>query len=51
MTWWITDRTDDDVVQVKALTSKAKAGTWTEEEQAEWATTALKAASKRLRPS
>lgn len=37
MTRWITDRTDDDVAQVKALASKAKAGTWTEEEQAEWA--------------
>lgn len=37
MTRWITDRTDDDVAQVKALTSKAKAGTWTEEEQTEWA--------------
>jgi hypothetical protein len=37
LTRWITDRTDDDVAQVKALTSKAKAGTWTEEEQAEWA--------------
>lgn len=37
MTRWITDRTDDDVAQVKVLASKAKAGTWTEEEQAEWA--------------
>ena len=35
MTRWITDRTDDDVAQVKVLASKAKAGTWTEEEQAE----------------
>lgn len=37
MTRWITDRTDDDVAQVKALALKAKAGTWTEKEQAEWA--------------
>lgn len=37
MTRWITDRTNDDVAQVKALALKAKAGTWTEEEQAEWA--------------
>ena len=37
MTRWITDRTDDDVAQVKALALKARAGTWTEEEQAEWA--------------
>lgn len=37
MTRWIIDRTDDDVAQVKALALKAKAGTWTEEEQAEWA--------------
>ena len=37
MTRWITDRTNDDVAQVKALALKAKAGTWTEKEQAEWA--------------
>lgn len=37
MTQWITDRTSDDVAQVKSLALKAKAGTWTEEEQAEWA--------------
>lgn len=37
MTRWITDRTDNDVAQVKALALKAKAGTWTEEEQAKWA--------------
>lgn len=37
MTRWIIDRTDDDVAQVKSLALKAKAGTWTEEEQAEWA--------------
>lgn len=37
MTQWITDRTIDDVTQVRAIASKAKAGTWTEEEQAEWA--------------
>ena len=36
MTRWITDRTDDDVAQVKALALKAKSGTWTEKEQAEW---------------
>lgn len=38
MTQWITDRTSDDVAQVKSLALKAKAGTWTEEEQAKWAT-------------
>lgn len=37
MTRWITDRTDDDVAQVKSLALKAKAGTWTEKEQEEWA--------------
>lgn len=37
MTRWITDRTNDDVAQVKAFALKAKAGTWTEKEQAEWA--------------
>lgn len=37
MTRWITDRTSDDIAQVKSLVLKAKAGTWTEEEQAEWA--------------
>lgn len=37
MTRWITDRTNNDVAQVKVLALKAKAGTWTEKEQAEWA--------------
>ena len=33
---WITDRTQSDVDRVKELSDKAKAGTWTEAEQAEW---------------
>ena len=37
MTQWITDRTASDVERVKSIASKAKNGTWTEEEQAEWA--------------
>lgn len=37
MTRWITDRTSDDVAQVKSLALKAKTGIWTEEEQAKWA--------------
>ena len=36
MSQWITDRTSDDVSKVQTIASKAKAGTWTEEEQAEW---------------
>lgn len=48
MTRWITDRTDDDVAQVKALALKAKAGTWTEKEQAEWAAGMKGALSSRL---
>lgn len=37
MAKWITDRTQADVDRVKELTAKARSGTWTEEEQAEWA--------------
>lgn len=37
MTQWITDRTASDVERVKSIASKAKNGTWTEEEQTEWA--------------
>ena len=37
MAVWITDRTQADVDRVKQLAEKAKSGTWTEEEQAEWA--------------
>ncbi len=34
---WITDRTQSDVDEVEQLFERAKAGTWTEEEQAKWA--------------
>ena len=37
MSNWITDRIQSDVDCVKALAERAKAGTWTEAEQAEWA--------------
>ena len=37
MAKWITDRTQADVDRVKELTAKARSGTWTEEEQREWA--------------
>nr|DAR35931.1 MAG TPA: hypothetical protein [Caudoviricetes sp.] len=37
MATWITDRTQADVDRVKELTAKARSGTWTEEEQQEWA--------------
>ena len=37
MATWITDRTQTDVDRVKELTAKARTGTWTEEEQQEWA--------------
>ena len=37
MALWITDRTQDDIDYVKELNRKAVAGTWTLEEQAEWA--------------
>ena len=37
MATWITDRTQADIDRVKELTAKARSGTWTEEEQAEWA--------------
>lgn len=37
MATWITDRTQADVDRVKELTAKAGTGTWTEEEQQEWA--------------
>ena len=36
MSVWITDRTQSDVDQVKAITAKARTGTWTEEERNEW---------------
>ncbi len=36
MAVWITDRTQSDVDQVKAITAKARTGTWTEEEKNEW---------------
>lgn len=36
MAEWITDRTQEDVDRVNELHAKATAGTWTEEEQAEW---------------
>lgn len=34
---WITDRTQSDVDRVKEIAAKARTGTWTETEQAEWA--------------
>ena len=37
MATWITDRTQSDVDRVNELHDKANVGTWTEEEQAEWA--------------
>lgn len=37
MATWITDRIQADVDRVKELTAKARTGTWTEEEQQEWA--------------
>ena len=37
MAIWITDRTQSDVDRVNELHDKASVGTWTEEEQAEWA--------------
>lgn len=37
MATWITDRTQADIDRVKELTAKARTGTWTEEEQQEWA--------------
>nr|DAE46095.1 MAG TPA: hypothetical protein [Caudoviricetes sp.] len=33
---WITDRTQSDVDRVKEIAAKARTGTWTETEQAEW---------------
>lgn len=33
---WITDRTQPDVDRVKEIAAKARTGTWTEAEQAEW---------------
>lgn len=38
MATWITDRTQSDVDRVNELHNKATLGTWTEAEQAEWAT-------------
>lgn len=37
MATWITDRTQADVDRVKELTAKARTGTWTTDEQQEWA--------------
>lgn len=37
MATWITDRTQADVDRVKEIAVKARTGTWTEEEQQEWA--------------
>ena len=37
MAIWITDRTQPDVDRVNELHDKANVGTWTEEEQIEWA--------------
>lgn len=37
MATWITDRTQADIDRVKELAVKARTGTWTEEEQQEWA--------------
>ena len=37
MATWITDRTGEDVQRAAELTEKGRLGTWTEEEQAEWA--------------
>lgn len=36
MAQWITDRTLSDVNRVKEITAKARTGTWTESERAEW---------------
>mgnify|MGYP006907952775 CR=1 FL=1 len=36
MAIWITDRTQSDVDRVKAITIKARTGTWTEDEKTEW---------------
>lgn len=33
---WVTDRTQSDVDRVKEIAAKARTGTWTEAEQAEW---------------
>lgn len=33
---WITDRTQSDVDRIKEIAAKARTGTWTEAEQAEW---------------
>ena len=37
MATWITDRTQADIDRVKEIAVKARTGTWTEEEQQEWA--------------
>ena len=37
MATWITDRTQSDIDRVNELHDKANVGTWTEEEQIEWA--------------
>lgn len=37
MSQWITDRTYADVARVQEIAKKARTGTWTEEEQTEWA--------------
>lgn len=37
MATWITDRTQADIDRIKEIAVKARTGTWTEEEQQEWA--------------
>lgn len=37
MATWITDRTQADIDRVKEIAVKGRTGTWTEEEQQEWA--------------
>lgn len=37
MATWITDRTYEDISRVSEISEKGRSGTWTEEEQAEWA--------------
>lgn len=37
MATWITDRTYEDVARVSEISEKGRSGTWTEEEQIEWA--------------
>lgn len=37
MATWITDRTYEDVARVSEISEKGRSGTWSEEEQSEWA--------------